>query len=81
MILGTDQNVDYLKLHLHTTTEKLLDLNLEKNILLNICLPTRVTHTIAVLIDNIYITQILNSIRSGGILNDMSDHYLCIASM
>ena len=30
VILGTDQNLDYLKLHLHTMTKKLLDLNLEK---------------------------------------------------
>ena len=26
-----------------------------------------------------YISQILNDIRSGVILNDMSDHYSCIA--
>ena len=54
-ILGTDQNLDYLKLHVHTMTEKLFDLNLEKNILPTICLPTRVTHSTVTLIDNIYI--------------------------
>ena len=33
------------------------------------------------LIDNIYISQILNDIRSDVILSDISDHYLCIASV
>ena len=50
---------------------ELLDLNLEKNIPPTICLPTRVTYTTVTLIDNIYISQILNDIRSGVILNDM----------
>ena len=30
VILGTDQNLDYLKLHVHTMMEKLLDLNEKK---------------------------------------------------
>ena len=75
VILVTDQNLDYLKLHVHTTNEKLLGLNLEKNILPNICFLTRVTHTTITLIDNIYISQILNDIRSGAILKNTSDHY------
>ena len=81
VILGTDQNLNYLKLHVHTMTKKLLDLNLEKNTLPTICLPTRVTYTTVNLIDNIYSSQILNDIRSGVILNDMSDHYPCIDSV
>ena len=31
MIPSTDQNLDYLKLHMHNMTEKLLDLNAEKD--------------------------------------------------
>ena len=81
VILSTDQNLDCLKLHVHTMTIKLLDLNLEKNILPTICLPTRVTHTTVTLVDNIYFSQILNDIRSGVILHDISDHYPCIASV
>ena len=55
VILGTEQNLDYLKLHVQTMTKKLLDFNLGKNILPTICLPTRVTHTTVILTDNIYI--------------------------
>ena len=38
VILGTNQNVHYLKLHVNTMSTHLLDLNLEKNILPTICL-------------------------------------------
>ena len=41
VIQGTDQNLYNLKVHVHTMTERLLDLNLGKNILPTLCLPTR----------------------------------------
>ena len=47
--------------------KKILGLNLEKNIPLTMCLPTRVTHNTVTLIANIYI-------RADIILHDMSDH-------
>ena len=50
-----------------------------KKMLPTIFLPRRVTYTTVTLIDNIYISKILNDIRSDVILNDMSDHYPCIA--
>lgn len=80
IIIGTDQNLDYLKLNIHANTMKFYDLNLSNNLLPTILKPTRVTHTSATLIDNIYIDAALihNVVKSHVVITDISDHFLCV---
>ena len=80
VIIGTDQNLDYLKINSHGNTMKFFEMNLDKNIIPTIYKPTRVTHNSATLIDNIYIdVEFQNSCRSLIVTSDISDHYLCLA--
>ncbi len=80
LILGTDQNIDYLKINEHTNTANFLNMNLTNGLLPTITKPTRVTHQTATLIDNIYLTckNVCNS-RSFVITSDISDHFPCLA--
>ena len=80
VIIGTDQNMDYLKINSHGNTMKLFETNLEKNVIPTIYKPTRVTHNSATLIDNIYVdAELYNNCRSLIITGDISDHYMCLA--
>ena len=54
-IIGTDQNFDYIKIENQKNTLELLNNFLTAGLLPTITLCTRVTHTSATLIDNIYI--------------------------
>ena len=76
LILGTDQNIDYLKIHEHVKTANFLDLNLSSGLLPMITRPTRITYKSATLIDNIY-TNDVNHVRSAILLSDISDHLPC----
>lgn len=79
LILGLDQNIDYLKVNSHKNANDFLDLNIDHNILPTINRPTRVTHNSATLIDNINISQNLSkSYKSAILTTDISDHYPCI---
>ena len=79
IIIGTDQNLDYLKISQHATTAKFLEVNLASGLLPCILKPTRVTHTSATLIDNIYVSNSLsNNSKSCIILSDISDHFPCL---
>ena len=79
IIIGTDQNLDYLNLHRHINTAKFFDLNLSLDLIPSITKPTRVTHTSATLIDNVYLTNSLcNHIQSNILLTDISDHFPCL---
>ncbi len=55
IIIGTDQNLDYLKINDHANTAKFLEINLSFGVLPTITKPTRITHSTATLIDNIYV--------------------------
>ncbi len=75
IVLGTDQNFDYLKYKSQTHTAELMDLFLNAGFLPTITKPTRITHSTATLIDNIYIkTSKEIKLASGIILNNISDH-------
>jgi len=52
--VGTDQNIDYLKINQHKGTADLLDHFLSGGLIPVINKPTRITHKSATLIDNIY---------------------------
>ena len=45
IILGLDHNLNLLKCHIHKSTEKFLEINLNNNILLCIARPTHITKT------------------------------------
>ena len=80
IIIGTDQNLDYLKINIHNNTMKFFELNVNNSIIPTIYKPTRVTQNTATLIDNIYIdSELYNDIQSYIIINDISDHFMCLA--
>ncbi len=53
-IIATNQNFDYLQINEHAKTFDLFNTFLAKGYLPAITKPTRVTHSSAILIDNIY---------------------------
>ena len=59
IVLGMDQNLDFLKSTTHNFTHNFLDVTLNNGLLPSITRPTRVTQQSATLIDNIYISDIL----------------------
>ena len=83
-IIGTDQNFDYLKLGSNKNTDDLLDTFFSVGMLPTINKPTRITHTSATLIDNIYIKcNNYGKFNSGIIMNDISDHlpiFVCMGT-
>lgn len=85
LILATDQNIDYMKLELDNNASNLLDVFYTMGVIPTITRPTRVTHTSATLIDNIY-TKCDNyvDIHSRIIITDISDHFpviMCIGKV
>ena len=75
IVIGTDQNFDYIKIDQHQNTQDLLDTFITNGILPSITKPTRITHTSATLIDNIYIsTKRKPQIQSAILTVDISDH-------
>ena len=79
IIIGTDQNLDYLKCDRHTNTANFLNFNLESGLLPLVTKPSRITHSTATLIDNIYVKS-RNVPKSKTILlvTDISDHLPCL---
>lgn len=75
VVIGTDQNMDLLKLDTHKATSDLFDTFFNNGILPTITRPTRITHTSATLIDNIYIKcHAKSTFNSAIIITDISDH-------
>ena len=60
LVLGMDHNLDLLKSHLHTQTQKFLDMLLELNMLPTITRPSRIAQQSATLIDNIFVSERLH---------------------
>ena len=82
IIVGTDQNLDYLKINQHGNTMKFFELNMSNNLIPTIYKPTRVTHTSATLIDNIYVDcELFNAMKSFIIRTDISDHFMCLTAI
>ena len=71
VIIGADQNFDFLKIENNNNTLELLNTYLSSSIIPTINKPTRVTHSIATLIDN---NKPNLDIYSGIIISDLSDH-------
>ena len=78
VVIGTDQNIDLLNISNYRPAQCLLEDLTEKQCMLTITKPTRVTHTTATLIDNIYVKSKKYLVcNSAVICDDMSDHYPC----
>jgi len=76
VIIGTDQNLNYLKIEKHKATEDLFNIFYSHMMLPTINKPTRVNHDTATLIDNIYIkAHTCSKIETGIIKTNLSDHY------
>ena len=70
-----DHNLDLLKSHVHKKTQQFLNLNLDHDLFPVITRPTRITHTSATLIDNIFLDSKLTGHTVNKILvDDISDH-------
>ena len=75
VIIGTDQNFNFINVHGHKNTSQLLDTFISSGYIPTITKPTRITHSTSTLIDNIYIrTKSFENLYSGIINSDMSDH-------
>ena len=71
LILGMDHNLDLLKSNNHTATRKFLDMILDNGLIPSITRPTRITQQSATLIDNIFISEVLQRNFDSAILIDI----------
>ena len=75
IVVGLDHNLDLMKAHIHKQTSEFLELNLTSDLTPCITKPTRITHTTATLLDNIFVSPRLQQNLSPLILTeDISDH-------
>jgi hypothetical protein len=82
IIIGTDQNFDYIKIDHNKNTQYLFDTFVTNGFFPTITKPTRITHTTATLIDNIYIsTKRKPNIHSAILTIDISDHLPVITTI
>ena len=70
-----DFNSDLLKIDKNNNYKKFYELMSSYGILPQILQPTRIEGNSATIIDNIFSNNIINSIQSGNILTDFSDHF------
>ena len=75
-----DHNLDFLKSHIHKKTQQFINSNLDHDLFPVITRATRITHTSATLIDNIFLDsrstrQTFNKI----LVDDISDHLPSVA--
>ena len=81
-IIGTDQNLDYLKINSHARTMEFFEVNMSNGMIPMIYKPTRVTNRSATLIDNIYVDSYLcKNVKSCIVTTDISDHFLCLTTI
>ena len=81
-MLGMDHNLDLLKSNSHTATQKFLYIIINNGLLLTITWPTKITQQMATVIDNIFISEVLQqNFDSAILIHDMSDHLPILALM
>ena len=74
-----DHNLDFLKSHLHENTQGFINCNLDNDLFPVITRPTRITHSSATLIDNIFLgSRFTGQATSRIIVDDISDHLPCV---
>ena len=78
LLIGSDQNIDLLKINTHNNSSELLEICLKSSVIPTIIRPTRITHSTSTLIDNLFISSNLTkNYKSGIILSEISDHFAC----
>ena len=78
IMIGSDQNFNFMNIERHTKTRELLDLFISSGFVPTITIPTRITHETSSLIDNIYVKlKKPIEITSGVLSTDLSDHLPC----
>ena len=79
VVIGLDHNLDLLKSHLNHTTNDLIELNLDRELIPCITKLTRITNKSATLIDNILISRLLQrNYASFAVIEDITDHFACL---
>ena len=80
VIIGTDHNLDFLKADHHVHTQHFIEQTLDAKLLPMITRPTRITKTMATLIDNILIDQnIASNVDCSVLIDNISDHLPCLS--
>ena len=75
IVMGMDHNLDLLKYSKHRPTHDFIQINENFDLVPCITRPTRLTHSSATLIDNIFVnTEQVRDLRSVILINDISDH-------
>ena len=75
LVIGMDHNMDLLKSHEHRRTQQFLDTLLNNDLIPTITRPTRITKTSATLIDNVFISKMLQqSFDSMILIEEISNH-------
>ena len=78
VIIGLDHNMDLLKSSNHKLTSTFFEMNLMQGMYSCITKPTRITHSTAMLIDNIFCSQeMYRNSKSGIAIDNLSDHLPC----
>ena len=78
IIIGTDQNVDYLNIHC-VYSKDLLETFVAACLVPTGTRPTIITSESAIIIDNMYVSgNRLDYLRSGILVTDISDHFQCV---
>ena len=82
VLVGTDQNFDYMKIDSNSNVSDLLDVFFTLGVLPSVTKPTRITHSSATLIDNIYVKCAkYEHVHSRILLTDISDHFPVLVCM
>ena len=75
LVIGMDHNMDLLKSYEHRRTQQFLDILINNDLIPTITRPTRITKTSATLIDNVFISKMLQeSFDSMILIEEISDH-------
>ena len=80
IIIGMDHNMDLLKCAEHKHTQQFFETILDKGLIPCITRPTRVTHSMAMLIDNIFCSvRMYNDSENKIVTDDISDNFPCLS--
>ena len=82
LVIGSDHNLDLLKYNDHSVTWEFIENNLDLGLFPQINRPTRITHSTATLIDNIFVSNKLSAASVSYIcIEDYSDHLPCLVTL
>ena len=82
IVMSGDFNIDLLKLDKNKASQEFLDSSLECKLLPTVTKPTRVTHSTATLIDNVFLSENLTrSYKTILLTDDISDHVSVVTSL